>query len=208
MQGLDSCIFGNVDPIKEDDPKSKKVDLRGRPLQEPPRPGWSNRNPAPIGKLAPEPPPGSMRLAQFLWIVSFLSGAACIFIVYLVRDSQLEWLRETVREMSLDINPESFDHATSVIFWVSTGAVSFVILVEVLIVSLIMTARSWARWMMAAFLLLHLAVAIVAGAFLVPSGATGPYVLGFLAAGFLWALVATVISFIPQSSRWIKSKER
>lgn len=197
-----------VDSSKDEDSKIASGETRGRSLQEPPRPEWSPRDPAPIGKIAPEPPPGAMRLAQFLWILSFLAGAACVFVVYLVRESQLEWLRETVREMSLDISPESFDNATSLIFWATVVAVSVVILIEVLLVSLVMLARGWARWIMAVVLLLHLAVAVVAGAFLVPPGDTGPYVFWFLVAQFILALTASIISFLPSSTRWIKSKER
>jgi hypothetical protein len=148
-----------------------------------------------------------MRLAQFLWVVSFLVGAGCIVIVYLVRERQLEWLRELVSGMSVDTNPKSLDSVTGLVFWASLGAVSLVILIEVFLVSIVMLARNWARWTLVVVILLHLAVAVLAGAFLIPPSNTGPYVLSLLALEFILALAATVITFFPASAAWIRSRD-
>ncbi|MBT2587062.1 hypothetical protein [Arthrobacter sp. ISL-95] len=156
----------------------------------------------------PTPPPGTMRLAQFLWVVSFLVGAGCIFIVYFVRESQLDWLRELVREASLDTSPETLDTITGLVFWASLGAVSLVILIEVFLVSTVMHARNWARWALVGVMLLHLAVTVLAGAFLVPPDNRGPFVLSFLAVQLIMALAATVTMFLPATAAWIKSRAR
>jgi hypothetical protein len=147
-----------------------------------------------------------MRLAQFLWVVSFLVGTACIFIVYFMRESQIKWLRALVHDTSLDISPKSLESVPGLVFWVSLGAVSLVILVEVLLVSMVMLARNRARWTLVIILFLHLVVAVLAGTFLIPPVSTGPYVLSFLGIEFLLALAATVITFLPSSARWIKSR--
>lgn len=206
LTGICTLYILHMDALGEDQSKSGGDDGRRKISEAPPRPGWSTRSAPPIGKLAPEPPPGIMRLAQFFWVVSFLVGTSCIFIVYLVRDRQLEWLRELVREMSLNIEPESLDSVTGLVFWVSLGAVSLVILIEVVFVSVLMLARNWARWALVVVLLLHLGVAVLAGALLIPPGDTGTYVLAFLAVEFGLALAGVVLSFLPRASAWIKSR--
>lgn len=169
----------------------------------PPRPGLSYSSPAPI--VVVPPAPGPIKLGRTLWLLSFLAGAAVLAGSFLTRDSHLERLRSVVEEMAPGGDADAVTTATAIVFWGSMGAMLLVMLLEAAMLGVVMGRQGWARWTLVLLLAVHVLVMFIAGAFLVPAGDGGSYVVLLWGAQVLLALVGLVLFFLPAAGAWLRS---
>lgn len=168
----------------------------------PPRPGLSHSAPPPIQATTQIPRP--VRTARTLWVFSFTAGLAVLAGSFAARDSNLRRLRGVVAEMAAGSDAESVGTAANIVFWGSIGALLSVTLIEAVVLSAVLGRRPWARWVLVLLLAAHLALLLLASAFLVPAGDAGSYVVMLWGAGLLLAFSGQVLLFLPPAGAWLK----
>lgn len=169
----------------------------------PPRPGFSSAPPAPI-LVIPETP-RTVRLARTSWLLSFAAGLAVLIGTFLTRDSHLQRLRTVVDGMAPGGDAGALTTSTAIVFWGSLSAMLLMILLEAAALAAISAGKGWARWLLFPLLAVHIAVMMVAAAFLIPEGDAGSYVVLLWGAQVLLALVGLVTLFLPSAGRWFTS---
>ncbi len=175
------------------------------PPPPPPRPGLSYSAPAPIIVVPPMPP--SIRLARSLWLLSLLAGAAVIVGSFLTRASHLERLRSVVDKMAPGGDANALSTSTAVVFWGSLGALLLLIVLQAVMLSGVAERRGWARWLLCLLLACQIPVMAVAGAFLVPEGDAGTYVVILWGAQLLLGFAGLLPLFLPSAGRWFRSRQ-
>lgn len=174
-------------------------------------------SPAPV-RRGPPPPSGAVKLSRSLWLTSFGTGALAVILVFLSRDSQLEHLNAMVGELDATVETSTSDSLAALVFWSSLGLIVLVVGLEGLLLRIMLHRRRWARVAMLLFLPAHVAVALVAEAFLAGPGIEGAVVGSFAmdadGAGVRWllavqlclAVLAALTSFGPGAKEWFSSR--
>ncbi|MGO1853736.1 MAG: hypothetical protein ACTIKQ_11215, partial [Microbacterium sp.] len=86
-------------------------------------------NAAPV--LVKVPPPFSVRLSQFLWILSFAVGAFAVVYFFVVREDLLPLISDSAKEITEGRDDATYDSAADIIFWVVFGIMVAVLLIQV-----------------------------------------------------------------------------
>ena len=76
---------------------SKEEPAVEQPSERPARPSLESPNQPPV--VIKQPPPFSVRLAQFLWVLSFLAGTVAVGFLVAIREEQLPQIADAVRDL-------------------------------------------------------------------------------------------------------------
>ena len=158
---------------------------------------------------APVPPPivltRTMRVSRALWFLSFVAGVVVLAAAFLNRQLQLGNLRTLVQESAPERAESTVDAVANVLFWGTLGALTAVILFQIILLRTMLNRRGAARLGLAALILLDLVVAVVAATFLAEPGIEGVVFTSFLIAQVALAVLALAVSFLPGAHRFFRS---
>ncbi|NUP58888.1 MAG: hypothetical protein HOQ04_05680 [Pseudarthrobacter sp.] len=152
------------------------------------------------------PAPRAVRLAQRLWLASFVTGLAVLAGSFLTRDSHLQRLHQVVADMAPGSAAEAVGAAAGTVFWGSLAALLLFIVLEAAVLTVVTGRRKWARWALIPLLAGHALALLVASDFLVPQGDAGRHVVLLWAGALVLACAGLVLLFLPSAGAWLTSR--
>ncbi|MGB7817616.1 MAG: hypothetical protein WBL35_02625 [Ornithinibacter sp.] len=168
----------------------------------PERPALAGQAPAPLSGAVAIPDVVARTLMT--WNVSLALTGFAIVTMLIGRVGIATQLKESLLERDPSISVTTLDTATPRIVLAVIGALTLVVLLELVLVRTFAGRRSWPRLALVPIVILHVVVALLAS-LLVPETAWQGWVLSLaLYAGTLAALAAIVRSFFPSVSAWAR----
>lgn len=166
----------------------------------PPRPPTTSRNAAPV--LVNLPPPFSVRLSQFFWILSFAVGGFTAVYLFVVREEQLPLIADVARRVTEGRSDETYTAAADIVFWVVFAIVVSILLVQItLLVSFMGRRRSHVRWWQLATLGAQAALLLLSMEWIAVGQRGEPLPL-LLAGQAGLVLLALLSSVLPKAIAW------
>lgn len=167
--------------------------------EAPGRPPVRGMNAAPV--LVKVPPPFSVRLSQFLWILSFAVGAFAVVYFFVVREDLLPLISDSAKEITEGRDDATYDSAADIIFWVVFGIMVAVLLIQVTLMVSFMNRRPHVRWWQLATLAVLVLLVLLSPEW-VALGERGEPLPPLLAAQSALVLLALFSSVMPRAIGW------
>lgn len=191
---LDTAIFGTAPR-----PTSKEQPALEQSSERPPRPSLESANAPPV--VIKQPPPFSVRLAQFLWVLSFLAGTVAVGFLVAIREDQLLLIADVVRDVDSARADETYDSAANIVYWSAFGIMVTLLLVQITLLVSFMSRRKGTRWWQFATVVTQFLLFVVI-AELVARGDQGVSLRQLMSAQVGLALVAMLTSVFPGAIAW------
>lgn len=156
-------------------------------------------NAAPV--LVKVPPPFSVRLSQFLWILSFTVGAFTVVYFFVVREDLLPLIADRTRQVSEGREDATYESAADIVFWVVFALMVCVLLIQVTLMVSFMSRRPHVRWWQLATLGLQVLLLLLSPEW-VALGQRGEPIPALLAAQAALVLLALLSSTMPKAIAW------
>ncbi len=171
--------------------------------EAPERPGLASAHVAPV--VAKAPPPFTVRMSQFLWVLSFAVGAVAIVFYFVIREDQLPLIADVIRGVVADRSDETYDAGADILYWSLFGLMVGILLVQItLLVSFSGRKRNIRWWQLGTLILL--VVTYLLGLEFVGTGDYGAMLEQlFIAQGGL-AILGLLFSTFPNALRWTARK--
>lgn len=151
------------------------------------------------------PPPFVVGVAQFLWVLSLLTGAVGVVYAFIIRQAQLPDIAELFRENDETRAEETYTLAADIIFWSVFGALVLVLLVQLWLLVSFANRRPNVRWGQFATIIIQAGILVVAQG-LVAVGDRGTPLALILLAQVALALLGLLMSVLPPALRWTARK--
>lgn len=180
-------------------PTSREESSVEQSAQRPPRPTLESANPPPV--VIKQPPPFSVRLAQFLWVLSFLAGTVAVGFLVAIREDQLPLIADLVRDVDSSRAAETYDSAATIVYWSAFGMMVTLLLVQITLLVSFMNRRKGIRWWQFATVATQF-LAFVLIAELVARGDQGISLRQLMSAQVGLAIVAMLMSVFPGAIAW------
>lgn len=165
----------------------------------PARPPVSRVSTAPV--IVKIPPPFSVRLAQFLWIVAIAVAGFTAVYLFVIRQTQLPLIADIVRGVVPRRPEATYASAADIVFWCFFGALVAVVLAQITLLVSFMGRRPRIRWWQFATLVVQL-VLLVLSAELIALGDRGEVLLPLLAIQCGLVALALLSSILPNAIAW------
>lgn len=156
-------------------------------------------NAAPV--LVKVPPPFSVRLSQFLWILSFTVGAFTVVYFFVVREDLLPLIADRTRQVAEGREDATYESAADIVFWVVFALMVCVLLIQVTLMVSFMSRRPHVRWWQLATLGLQVLLLLLSPEW-VALGQRGEPIPALLAAQAALVLLALLSSTMPKAIAW------
>lgn len=172
----------------------------GQPKRDAPvRPPVRSASAAPV--LVKVPPPFSVRLSQFLWIISFAVGGFTAVYFFVIRQELLPLIADVARGVTKGRDDETYTAAADIVFWVVFAIVVGVLLVQITLMVSFMGRRPNIRWWQLATFVVQ-ALLIPMSPEWVALGKRGEPLSFLLAAQAALVLLALLCSVMPKAIAW------
>lgn len=169
----------------------------------PERPALTSSNLPPV--VERKPPPITVRLCQLAWIFSIVIGAFAIVYAFIIRESQLPLLNDTIRKINDARADETYDLIADILFWALFGALVVVVMMNIIFLMSFMNRRPSIRWWQ--FTSILLLSFVVAMAFeLLGKGERGLLLRQVLLVMLGLAVLALLLSLLPPVLRWSRAR--
>lgn len=169
----------------------------------PARPTLSSSNQAPV--MVKQPPPFTVRMSQFLWVLSFFAGAASIIYYFVIREDQNPLILEAIRTVDGTRPLATYESAADILYWSAFGAMVVMLGLQITLLVNFMTRRPGTRWWQLGSLLVQ-AVAFALAIEVVAGGEQGLLLRQLLAAQCALVLLALVFAIFPGAIAWTARK--
>lgn len=167
--------------------------------EAPARPSLVSDNAPPV--LVKMTAPFSVRLSQFLWVMSSAVGGFALVYYFVVREDLVPLIADIARQVSAGRPNAVYDSASDIIFWTTFGVLAGTVFLQVVFLVSFMGRRPRIRWWQLATLVLLGAVVALAPEW-VALGEPGEPIQPLLAAQTTVGLVALLVSVFPGALRW------
>jgi len=167
--------------------------------EAPTRPPVRGASSAPV--LVKVPPPFSIRLSQFLWIISFAVGGFTAVYFFIIRQELLPLIADVAREVTEGRDDTTYEVAADIVFWVVFAVMIAVLLVQITLLVSFMSRRLHIRWWQLATLALQVLLVLLSPEW-VALGQRGEPIPALLAAQAGLVLLALLSSILPRGIRW------
>ena len=165
----------------------------------PERPPVANPNAAPV--LVKLTPPFSVRVSQFLWILSFAVGGFTVVYFFVIRQTQLPLIADVVRGVADSRAEQTYETAAEVVFWIVFGVMVAALLIQITLLVSFMSRRPKVRWWQLGTLVVQVLLLLLATE-LVAIGERGQPLRLLLAAQCGFVLLALLCSVLPNAIAW------
>jgi hypothetical protein len=174
------------------------------PRREPPaRPPTASANAAPV--LTKRPPPFTVRLSQFLWVLSLLTGGIAVVYLFVIREDQLPVIADVVRAVEEGRSEETYTAAADIIFWVVFGAALALLLVQIVLLVSFTNRKPHVRWWQLATVVGQILLFLLSTE-IFTTGEHGPVLRQVLLAQWALALLALLFSTFHGALQWTARK--
>ena len=167
--------------------------------EAPERPSLVNPNEAPV--LVKLTPPFSVRVSQFLWVLSFAVGAFTIVYFFVIRTDLLPLIAEVAEKVTEGRSEETYDAAADIVYWTVFAFMVATLLVQITLLVSFMGRRPQIRWWQLVTLAVQ-AVVLVLSPEWVALGSQGASLPTLLAAQAALVLLALLFCFLPRAMAW------
>lgn len=165
----------------------------------PARPTLASPNQPPV--VIKATPPFSIRLSQFLWIISFAVGAFTIVYLFVIREDLLPEIVEVAQTVTKDRAEATYESAADIVFWVVFGLLVAVLFIQLTLLVSFMGRRPHIRWwQLLTFGLL--ALLVLMSPEWIALGAKGEPLQPLLAAQAALVALALLASVMPRAIAW------
>lgn len=165
----------------------------------PERPALVNPSAAPV--MAKAPPPFTVRMAQFLWVLSFAVGAVAIVFYFVIREDQLPLIQDVIRGVSEGREDGVYESAADILFWSVFGIMVTLLLFQVAQLVSFSGRKPNIRWWQLGTTLVMVVVYLIALEF-VGTGEYGAMLEQLFIAQAGLAVLALLFSTFPNALRW------
>jgi drug/metabolite transporter (DMT)-like permease len=162
--------------------------------EAPERPPTASPNVAPV--LTKLPPPFTVRLSQFLWVLSLLAGGVAVVYLFVIREDQVPLITEVVKGVAEGRSEETYTAAAV--------AVTLLLIQIVLLVSF-SNRKPNARWWQLATVVGQIGLFLLSSEFFA-TGEHGPVLRQVLFAQWSLALLALLFSSFRGALQWTARK--
>jgi len=167
--------------------------------EAPARPPTARPNTAPV--LVKLTPPFSVRVSQFLWILSFAVGGFAVVYLFVIREEQLPLIADVARRVAEGRSGETYDSAADIVFWVIFGLVVAMLLVQITLLVSFMSRRPHVRWWQLATWGVQVLVLLLSTEW-VAIGERGEQLRLIFAAQAGLVLLALIAGIFPKAIAW------
>jgi hypothetical protein len=167
--------------------------------EAPERPTLSSPNTAPV--LTKVPPPFTVRLSQFLWVLSLLAGGIAIVYLFVIREDQLPLISDAVRAVADGRSDETYAAAADIIFWSVFGISVALTLIQVVLLVSFANRKPHVRWWQLGTVVAQIVVFLLSLE-IVAVGQNGPLVRQVLLAQWGLALLALLFGAFRNALAW------
>ena len=158
-----------------------------------------SRNTAPV--LVKLPPPFSVRMSQFFWIISFAVGGFAAVYYFVIRQELLPLIADRVRGVVEGRSDETYDAASDIVFWSVFAVLVAILLIQITLLVSFMGRRGNVRWWQLATLVV-LALLVLLSPEWVALGAEGAVLQPLLTAQAALVLLALLAGTLPRAIAW------
>ena len=151
--------------------------------------------------LVKVPPPFSVRLSQFLWIISFAVGAFTVVYFFIIRQELLPLITDVAREVTEGRDDATYEAAADIVFWVVFAIMIGVLLVQITLMVSFMSRRPHIRWWQLATLVVQVLLVLLSPEW-VALGQRGEPIPAFLAEQAALVLLGLLSSTMPKAIAW------
>ncbi len=137
--------------------------------------------------------------------MGFFAGIAAVVIAFYAGEDQRRALQDVLADLLADETAATLERLATVLFWATLLAILAVIVLESVLLGRMMGRHGGIRWLMLVVLAVHGVVAVFADAFL-SGGDVGVFLRLLLLAQLLLSGVALILSFLPGTGRWFRSR--
>ena len=167
--------------------------------EAPERPTLVSPNEAPV--LVKLTPPFSVRVSQFLWVLSFAVGAFTIVYFFVIRTDLLPLIADVAKTVTEGRSDETYDAAADIIYWTVFAFMVATLFTEITLLVSFMGRRPQIRWWQLVTLAVQVMVLVLSPEW-VALGSQGAPLPTLLAAQAALVLLALLFSILPAAMRW------
>ena len=171
--------------------------------EAPERPPTASANAAPV--LTKRPPPFSVRLSQFLWVLSLLTGAVAVVYLFVIREDQLPLITDIVRTVEEGRSDQTYEAAADIIFWLVFGTALALLLVQIVLLVSFTNRKPHVRWWQLATVVGQILLFLLSTE-IFTTGEHGPVLRQVLFAQWALALLALLFSTFHGALQWTARK--
>ncbi|GAA5038168.1 hypothetical protein ACFQRL_01330 [Microbacterium fluvii] len=169
------------------------------PKAAPERPPMADKAAAPV--LVKLPPPFTVRLAQFWWVLSITVGIAAIVYLFIIRVMQLPDIAAAVEKVDGSRAEATYETTADIVFWSVFAALVAVALTQIALLVAFSNRRPKVRWWQL-FTVMVLTVVLLLGRELVMMGDRGKPLELLLLSQLALSVLALLCSVLPPALRW------
>lgn len=173
------------------------------PRNAPERPTLSSGNSAPV--LTKAPPPFSVRLSQFLWVLSLAFGAVTVVFYFVIREDQLPLIIEAIEAVSADRTTETYEAAADIVYWSVFAIIVALVLMQIVLLVSFSSRKPGARWWQFATVIMQV-VAFLIALELVGGGEYGSMLRQLFIGEAGFAVLALLLSTLRGALSWTARK--
>lgn len=167
--------------------------------EAPTRPPVRGASAAPV--LVKVPPPFSVRLSQFLWIISFAVGGFTAVYFFIIRQDLLPLIADVAKGVTDGRDDATYKTAADIIFWIVFAAILSVLLIQIVLMVSFMSRRPGTRWWQLATFVVQALVVLLSPEW-VALGQRGQPIPALLAAQAALVLLGLLASILPRAIAW------
>lgn len=167
--------------------------------EAPQRPLVRGANEAPV--LVKVPPPFSIRLSQFFWIMSFAVGGFTVVYFFIIRQDLLPLIADVAKGVTEGRDEATYKSAADIIFWIVFAALVAILLTQIVLMVSFMGRRPGTRWWQLATLVVQALVVALSPEW-VALGQQGQPLPPLLTAQTALVLLALLAGVLPRAIAW------
>ena len=171
--------------------------------EAPERPPTASPNAAPV--LTKLPPPFTVRLSQFLWVLSLLTGSVAIVYFFVIREDQTPLITEVMKGVSEGRSEETYNAAADILFWSFFALMVTLVIIQIGLLVSFSNRRPNVRWWQLATVMGQVGLFLLSSEFFA-GGEHGPVLRQVLFAQWSLALLALLFSSFGGALRWTARK--
>ncbi|MDZ8161374.1 hypothetical protein [Microbacterium aquimaris] len=173
------------------------------PRDAPERPALSHGDSPPV--LTKAPPPFSVRLSQFLWVLSLAFGAVTIVFYFVIREDQLPLIIDAIKAVSEDRTDETYEAAADIVYWAVFAIIVTLVLMQIVLLVSFSSRKPGARWWQFATVMVQV-VAFLIALELVGGGEYGSMLRQLFTGEAGFAVLALLLSTLRGALAWTARK--
>jgi len=173
------------------------------PRDAPERPTLASGNSAPV--LTKAPPPFSVRLSQFLWVLSLAFGAVTVVFYFVIREDQLPLIIDAIKAVSEDRTDDTYEAAADIVYWSVFAVIVTLVLMQIVLLVSFSSRKPGARWWQFATVMVQI-VAFLIALELVGGGEYGSMLRQLFIGEAGFAVLALLLSTLRGALAWTARK--